>query len=94
MSDKGILGDCCTEDEQLLYWLNPTHPLCGSVSLFLEHMCYSVLLSIQMTAAKSSTLHDFSSVISAELRPDWERLPAGSLYAYCYKCMSHNFNCC
>lgn len=79
MPDKGILGYRCTEDEQLLYWLNPAHLLCGSVSLFLEHMCNSALPSTQMTTAKSSTLRDFSGVISEELRPDWERLPTGSL---------------
>lgn len=83
MPDKGIFGYCCTEDEQPLYCLNPAHLLCGSVSLFLEHMCYSALPSTQMTAAKSSTPRDFSSMISAELRPDWGRLPTGSLYAYC-----------
>lgn len=82
MPDKGILGYRCTEDEQLLYWLNPAHLLCGSVSLFLEHMCYSALPGTQMTTAKSSTPHDFSSMISAELRPDWKRLPTGSLYQH------------
>lgn len=59
MPDKGILGYCCTEDEQLLDWLNPAHLLCGSVSLFLEHVLQCIT-STQMTTAKSSTSHDFS----------------------------------
>lgn len=67
MPDKGMLGYCCIEDEQLLYCLNPAHLLCGSMSLFLEHMCYSALLSTQMATAKSSTLHGFSRAAQPRL---------------------------
>lgn len=67
MPDKGILDYCCTGDEQLLYCLNPAHLLCRSVSLFLEHMCYSALLSTQMATAKSSRLHDFSRAAQPRL---------------------------
>lgn len=66
---KGILGHFCTEDEQLLYCLNPAHLLWGSVSVFLEHMCYSALPHTLMTT-KSSTLLDFSNMIFPGLRPD------------------------